>query len=427
MPHTKHRPASYRVRASSLPSPPLSRRVVTYCRGGSSRLGSFDPSAVKASLRAMADLYSLCGIGYWAASVGILDVVTVKAMSKATYNLFLPGLLFTSVSRTVATPSNGGFAALAPLPIFCAMQNVLGLAVAKFIMLPLSNVAEDTDDGREMLINIGFGNAGNLPLVLASSLFRAQPELASRAVSYISFYLLGWSPIFWTLGYIILNPRNRAAPTTQSKSRHAATTVQGRLASIARSPAVGRIMSPPIVGCVCGGIMGSLPVTKRLVVSPSSPLQPMMHALATLARAYTPAASLVLAASLYHRPRLPAKQAASAASARDKGREVAPLTMLGVVALSRFVMNPLLCACMIRAWRRFGGEVAAGADPILVFVLLLQSIMPSAQNSVIMLTKDGRVDAAGRLARSLFAIYTAAVLPMAFALALILQYMNIPL
>ena len=104
-------------------------------RGGAS-VGSFEPATVKASLRAMADLYSLCGIGYWAAYKGILDVVTVRAMSKATYYIFLPALLFISVSRTLATPTHGGFAALAPLPIICAMQNFLGLALAKFALLP---------------------------------------------------------------------------------------------------------------------------------------------------------------------------------------------------------------------------------------------------------------------------------------------------
>jgi predicted permease len=392
-------------------------------RGGAS-VGSFEPATVKASLRAMADLYSLCGIGYWAAYKGILDVVTVRAMSKATYYIFLPALLFISVSRTLATPTHGGFAALAPLPIICAMQNFLGLALAKFALLPAAAVAGDSDDGREMLINIGFGNAGNLPIVLASSLFRSQPDIASTAVSYISFYLLGWSPIFWTLGYSILNPR----PTPEKSGKitmTGATSTVGKCLAALQSPAIGRIMSPPILSCVCGGLAGSTPIIKELFISPRSPLQPMVQAFDTLGKAYTPIASLVLAASLYHRPRSPPSYSTSEYVSSEK-EQVAPLKMLGAVTLARFVLNPLLCVAMIRLWRRFGGTAALNADPVLLFILLLQSIMPSAQNSIIMLTKDGRVSAAGRLARSLFTIYTAAIFPMAFALALILQYMDIP-
>lgn len=48
-----------------------------------------------------------------------------------------------------------------------------------------------------------FANSGPMPLLFVDALFRSHPDpsLRGRAVAYISFWLLAWSPLFWTYGY----------------------------------------------------------------------------------------------------------------------------------------------------------------------------------------------------------------------------------
>jgi hypothetical protein len=49
-------------------------------------------------------------------------------------------------------------------------------------------------------------SVGPLPLLFADALFRSHPDptVLPRAVAYISFYLLSWSPMFWIYGVSLL-------------------------------------------------------------------------------------------------------------------------------------------------------------------------------------------------------------------------------
>ncbi|CAM9324627.1 unnamed protein product, partial [Heterosigma akashiwo] len=95
-----------------------------------------------------------------------------------------------------------------------------------------------------------------------------------------------------------------------------------------------------------------------------------MAALRTLGAAYTPAGLLVLAGSL---------AGVDKDFTESKGKVAR--AVLGI-ALARFVCAPVVIFGLIRAFKVFG---FMPADPVLLFVLLLESCMPSAQNSVVIL------------------------------------------
>ena len=52
-------------------------------------------------------------------------------------------------------------------------------------------------------------------------------------------------------------------------------------------------------------------------------------------------------------------------------------------------------------------------DPLLRFVLLMETCMPSAQQSVVVLQLNRNVDGAGSMAKTISALYITAVLPIA--------------
>ncbi|CAN0275682.1 unnamed protein product [Ectocarpus fasciculatus] len=69
-------------------------------------------------------------------------------------------------------------------------------------MEKILGLQEGSPEARELRMCTSFANSGPLPLLFVDSIFGAHPDasIVSSAVAYISFYLLGWSPMFWTAG-----------------------------------------------------------------------------------------------------------------------------------------------------------------------------------------------------------------------------------
>ena len=70
----------------------------------------------------------------------------------------------------------------------------------------LLRIKRDSPDGKEVQVLSAFGNSGVLPLLFVERGFAhaADATLKPRAISYVSMFLLGWSPAFWTGGYALL-------------------------------------------------------------------------------------------------------------------------------------------------------------------------------------------------------------------------------
>eukprot|EP00953_Heterococcus_sp_UTEX-ZZ885_P014311 8126-Heterococcus_DN1.PRE.1 len=213
----------------------------------------------------------------------------------------------------------------------------------------------------------GFGNSGVLPLLFVTALFRGHPDptVMPRAIAYVSFFLMGWSPAFWTVGYSTLTSHlNKDATTAASftaadASSSSAATIAAAAAAAAAKPAVTSvaaigafnssvylstlsqpaggspsgnsalavvskraklvnllravksklqsptascILSPPIIACVLGLAVGTLAPFRWLLMDAQAPLAPFWNSLTVLANAYTPSGVLVLAGSLANGP-----------------------------------------------------------------------------------------------------------------------------
>eukprot|EP00953_Heterococcus_sp_UTEX-ZZ885_P037608 19311-Heterococcus_DN1.PRE.1 len=302
------------------------------------------------------------------------------------YNIFLPCLLLTSVAKTAASQP---LRTLVALPISAWLQIGIGFLVARVTMAALK-IDPETEAGREVKVPYtpkashrcakcyctracrceqvcsGFGNSGVLPLLFVTALFRGHPDptVMPRAIAYVSFFLMGWSPAFWTVGYSTLtshlnkdtttasatadatssnNAASSASSTTAAASKPAVTTAAAIGASSSsvylstlsqpaggspsgssalavvskrakllnllraiksklRSPTASRILSPPIIACVLGLAVGTLAPFRWLLMDAQAPLAPFWNSLTVLANAYTPSGVLVLAGSLANGP-----------------------------------------------------------------------------------------------------------------------------
>lgn len=87
--------------------------------------------------------------------------------------------------------------------------------------------------------------------------------------------------------------------------------------------------------------------------------------------------------------------------------------------LQRFVLMPAVTFGVVAAGKRAG--IIPAHDHLLVFILLLQGCMPSAQNSVLILQLEKRPQAAASMARLISTIYVLSVLPIGLLLQALLS------
>ena len=124
-----------------------------------------------------------------------------------------------------------------------------------------------------------------------------------------------------------------------------------------------------------------------------------------MGKAASPLAVLVLTCSL-------AFGAGKKVQKSNDSKVAGPLRKWACVSTARFLVSPLVMIALLRGMAKIGLVGSKEAEPMLWFVCLLQSIMPPAQNSVVLLQVAGRSDEAGAMAKFLFSIYATAMLPI---------------
>ena len=448
---------------------------------------ALDRTVLQSSMQAVTELLTCCGIGVAATRCGLLTAATTRALATCVFNIFLPAMLFTSVSQTLA--SGASFASLLPLPLCAVLQ--VGLALGMVTLLLGGRKAAATPAGRDVSALAAFGNSGVLPLVFADCLFRGAPALHARANSLVALFLLGWSPLFWTVGLSILtgHTKEEEAPTEEAKAASAA--VAATAAPSGYWQRLGqKVITPPIVGCICGLIVGATPILRTLLVPPpggtallplplhrclsnfgkackfhrllasatrfvhpvygpspqqgrglpraatamqldaqpegcaylsltATPPSTLMWPMFACPSSDSPAALLVLASSLAQ-PAGPAvdQNTAAVTAFNQASTTQGPVREVATVLLVRFLLLPLAFAGLLSGAHRFH---LLQPDPLRDFILIMQSAMPSAQNTVLALQVAGEPSRAARMARRLLVIYLAAAAPIALILTNALQ------
>ena len=370
-----------------------------------------------ASLSATAKLLSSIGLGAAAAKkIGVLDASAVSALSRLTYWVFQPCFLLYSVGKTLYQASTGGGGLpgnfLVLMPLAAVLQIGLG-ALAGSVITGTAGLQED--EARDVRMCTTFANSGPLPLIFADALF-AGSTLQAEVAACVSFYLLVWSPLFWSLGRVVLG--------TYADDADAAGKDVSAVSKMVQQ--VKKILSPPVIGSILGVIVGGVPVLQRAFFG-GGIATPLTGALQTLGTAYLPAAILVLAGSLVGaKPAAtvtatatPAVVATGTNGAAAVVRTAPSLKAIVAIFMSRFLLAPLLSLGLLQSFVSAGllGPAGTRARAVVSFVLLMEGCMPPAQNSVIMLQLEGLKERASTMAKLLTLMYSLAVIPVTFLLS----------
>lgn len=307
----------------------------------------------------------------------------MQALSKTVYNIFLPALLFTNVVRTLA---GSGATQLFFLPLVAFLQVFLGLAIG-FIGSKLLRLNQS--EKNLFIVCCGFGNSGVLPLLFASNL--CQGASLTSLISAISFFMVGWTALFWSLGYSLL-------AKVPEPAEHTVTTVGDTTRK--KGQILKRILSPPLTGAIAGLVVGSSPFLRNLFM-PS----PLFTAVQTLGTGYGPAAVLILAGSLARKVK---DNPNSASSKKENSIRLGRLTF--GICVARFLCLPVIAMMMVRR------GTAIFTSPFAILTILLEGIMPPAQNSTLVLNLENRATEATMAAKILLLVYIAGILPISIGL-----------
>lgn len=313
-----------------------------------------------------------------------------QALSKTVYNLFLPSLLLTNV---VATLSAGAGGPLFWLPLAALAQVALGLLLAA----PGAAALRLNDaERRVFLVCAGFGNSAALPLLFANALFDGAPAQLAAMISAVSFYLIGWTGLFWSIAYATLTgmPDSAARPGVEAQKKSTGSFRETVASTLKRA------LSPPLVAAFTGLLIGLIAPLRNVFVR-----SPVFAALKTLGTGYSPAAVLILAGSLARRVDLPKDPAFVNPESTLRLRRLA----FGI-SMYRYVLMPILGLVFVRTAKNIF------AAPFVKFAVLLEAIMPPAQNSTLILNLEKKPDAAASMARILLAVYLIGVLPVSVGL-----------
>jgi predicted permease len=412
-----------------------------------------DPRIVATSANATVQLLVAIGLGVWIArrkGQNLLSPQSVETLSKLVYWLFQPSLVFCSVSRTLydAREGKGGLSsiALAMMPMAAVLH--IGLGYLTACLLSRMFRVRSTHDARYILLCCTFGNAAPLPLVYVSSLFSASPVLHADVTACISFYLLAWSPCFYTIGPMLLS-HGDDAPTEDDKldRPYLKSKDDDRyfVEPSAEKFGLSSILTPPIVGSFLGVVVGLAPLLSNALLTPNGLAAAVYNAIHTFSSAYLPSVILVLAGSLAHQaqsrsqqhpcgenlsiesqptqvPSLLFDKDSSSLDPTRKSYDQPSGRIILCICAARFVVSPCLTALLLSLLQSLVSNAESSGKTLTIcsFVVLLESFMPPAQNTVVLLHLQGKREQAGRVSQLLTALYTISLVPIALLLNLIL-------
>ena len=379
--------------------------------------------AFEAAGQAVAELFTAGCIGSACAQQGYLDAATVQSLSKVCFTILLPMFLSTSIMNTI---NKYGFKFSSILVPLIAVSHVLILyAISRYLLLPCFGIDTDSIEGRATNVCCAFGNAGVLPLIFVEALFR-NSHIFPRASSIVSMYLVGWSPLFWSFGRnVLLGGKEDFDKRLVSESQHGKNTFSFRDKILMLKP----FFPPPVVGVTIGFLLALSPKLRCLFMKcqtdqKRAPFEVVYHSVSNLGRAANPIALLVLTSSLA----LGVSQSQTDETATkvtdshththvdtNQDTSISLIRQWSCVSTARFLISPLLMIGILQFAHQCGliGSMTDGTDSFLQwFILILESTMPAAQNSVLLLQVAKKRSEASHLAKFLFTIYATAMLPL---------------
>lgn len=338
------------------------------------------------SFNAVLQLVLVALVGVWLARKNIIDDAARRSIAKIILWVMLPALLVASLSKEAdphAVHLYFGIILAAPFLILCG--TVTGHALSTLFNVPgdlqrITNAAST------------YGNASYIPLpfmaviCLTAPFVSSSPQIAtSNSVTYISIYLMCYSPMLWFTAFPYLSGKG------------------------IRQLNFKQLINPPLMASAIGITIAFIPPVRNLFHAPGAPLNVVVDALNLLAKGVFPCALLILGANLV----------SSRQAANSKDAQKIPLGAYFAVILGKLIIMPVFgLAYTTIAWK----YNFIPHDPLLALVILIEAAVPPANNLIIMCQTHEKGEK--QMARLLFVAYCTSVVTLTLWTVFFLKTVN---
>ncbi len=293
------------------------------------------------SSKAVISIFLIALAGVFLVRGKIISRDSLKVLGNLIIHLLLPCLLFHKVSTSVSWEQLQKYWVF---PMTCIIYIFFGLILG-WLAAKICKPRKQMESGT--IAAIAFNNSGYIPIALVIGItavfpvFAGDPQAKDKAISFIAIYLLGYSPILWTVGYSLISG-NKISNMSFKK-----------------------IFSPPVIGMLSGVVVAMIPLFKNLFCSSDGLLYPLYKAAGIIGDATVPCVLILLGGCL---------------AAGPVGKVVNKRTIFSVI-LIKLIIFPAIAICYVLLLRYFG---ALPANMLASVVLVIEAGSPPANNLVVM-------------------------------------------
>lgn len=324
-------------------------------------------------------------------SIDLLGQSTRKQVNNIVFFVFSPALVGNNLAKTITLES---IISMWFMPVNILITFIIGSALGWVLLI----ITRPPKHLKGLIIGAcAAGNMGNLPLIIVPAVCKEKgspfgdPDVCHEyAMAYASLSMAIGAIYLWIYVYNLVRvfsghsqdsgnnvvketetmqedlaesllESSSSTVNTKGKVKVILDTMTQHLGNILRVVNLKALFAPSTIGAIVGFIVGTIAPMRNLLIGTTAPLRVIQDSASLVGDAAIPTMTLILGANLLR---------------GLKGSGVSLPLVLGIVAV-RLVLLPLFGILIVKGALYFG---LVHADPLYLFVLLLQFALPPAMN-----------------------------------------------
>ncbi|KAL4577811.1 hypothetical protein LXL04_013925 [Taraxacum kok-saghyz] len=322
-------------------------------------------------------------------SIDLLGQTTRKQVNNIVFFVFSPALVGSNLASTITLES---IISMWFMPVNILITFIIGSALGWVLLI----IARPPQHLKGLILGAcAAGNMGNLPLIIIPAVCKEKgspfgdPDVCHEyAMAYASLSLAIGAIYLWTYVYNLVrvfsgqpqDSGNNVVKETQTmqddltesllpsssstlnqKVKVMLNTMKQHLLYFSRMINLKTLFAPSTNGAIVGFVVGTIAPMRKLLIGTTAPLRVIQDSASLVGDAAIPTMTLILGANLLR---------------GLKGSGLSLPLVLGIVAV-RLVLLPLFGILIVKGALYVG---LVQADPLYLFVLLLQFALPPAMN-----------------------------------------------
>ncbi|XP_071735353.1 protein PIN-LIKES 3-like isoform X2 [Rutidosis leptorrhynchoides] len=320
-------------------------------------------------------------------SINILGQSARKQVNELVFFVFNPALVGSNLAKTITYES---LVALWFMPVNILLTFIIGSALGWVLMI----IAKPPQHLKGLILGAcSAGNLGNMLLIIVPAVckekgtpFGDSDVCSEFGTAYASLSMAIGAIFLWSYVYNLVRVFSKDSTTNEavimqedlvqpllpSTESDSSIKIEGRMkvilnsmkrkwSDISRHVNLKAVFAPSTSGAIVGFVVGTIGPMRRLLIGTTAPLRVFQDSASLVGDAAIPAVTLVVGANLVK---------------GLKGSGIALPIVFGIAAV-RYIFLPLFGILIVKGALYFG---LVHADPLYLFVLLLQFALPPAMN-----------------------------------------------